>query len=302
MRGHHILGHASVLLLLLHLMGAFALATSIHATLVTALVHGLAQLVHSVGVCAIVRVWTGLSNIEVLAHDGLVVFELLAISAIALTRVLMVTATAAASLIASTTASAASTSTLVALEAIIAALVAIVHLAAHLASATALRVHATATSTAHLIVVSLAAAGSTGIRVVALATTVASSALVPTTGVVGVSATSAVATAALVATAMRNIALVSALVRSSHVLMTARVTARTAHSSSLAWGLSATGLSAHILRDGVVHLSQFGIAVSVLTILAPLAEALVLEVSALLRLVALIDLTEVATVSTARLL
>ena len=300
----HVLRHACVLLLL-HLMGALALTASVHATLATALVDRLAQLVHAVSVCAIVRIWTGLSNIEVLAHDGLVVLELLAVRAIARTRILVVTSTAVTTLIASAAAAAATTSTTsAALEAVFTAAlitVAVVHLAAHLTATTTLRIHAAATSTAHLIVVSLAAActTATAIRVVAGATTVATAALVSTAGVVGVTATTAVATAAaLVASTMAHVALVSSLVGSTHVLMTAGVAARTSHSSSLARGCTTTGLSAHILRDWIVHLSQFGIAVSVLTILTPLAEALVLEVSALLSLVALIDLAEFAATAT----
>ena len=61
------------------------------------------------------------------------------------------------------------------------------------------------------------------------------------------------------------------------------------HATGAASDDPSAGLQAHMIRDGIVDVAEFSIAVSVLAVLVPLAETLVLEMSALLGLEALVD-------------
>ena len=220
-----------------------------------------------------------------LAHNRLVVLEAACASH-------SLVATAVTALIAATGA----TSALPAcpLKAIIG--IASVHTATH--AATVLGVHPAASTSAHLIV-AIAATSSASWTVeprvahshvaVASASAVATSS---TTLMVLFTSASAVAAASVIATAMVvGEATATWIAWASLILPTGASTTRAITHGTRVGHYTTARLQAQVFRDRIVYVTQFSIAVSILAVLIPLTEALVLEVATLLSLEALVDRT-----------
>ena len=174
--------------------------------------------------------------------------------------------------------------------------VATVHTTTH--TAAILRVHASASTSANLIV-AIAATRSASWTIVswvayyhvavASASTVAPSS---TTLMKLFTSASAVAAASVIATAMVvGEATATRIARSSLILPTGASAALAIAHRALVSHYTTARLQAQVFWDRVVYVTQFSIAVSILAVLVPLTEALVLKVATLLSLEALVDRT-----------
>ena len=291
-----VLGHWNLLrrhILLLLLVGLVLVHTwSRHLGIRLIVVHLLAQLVHPVGVGAVVRVWTSLTRREVLAHDSLVVLEALVIS-----LSLVATLSVVAALVTST-----ATSTTLSAHALEVTLFSLID-TTHLTSTTLSTDSTTTSSTAHLVESrsatlwsheSLVSTSSLHGCTATTTSEASSSAQVMELLLLLVTAASGiVATAAMIASALIVLKVASIMVVASTTLILPANSATTlilvVHTTGAASDDPSAGLQAHMIRDGIVDVAEFSIAVSVLAVLVPLAEALVLEMSALLGLEALVD-------------
>ena len=283
------IGHCHLLwlhVLLLLLMGLIL----VHAWATTgspARVNWLAQLVHTVSVRAIVRIRASLARIEVLAHDRFVVLEA------ACASLSLVATTAVTALIAATSATPALPAR--PLKGILT--ITSVHTTTH--ASAILGVHASTSTTTHLIVAVATTRGASWTIVSSAAwsqvavASASTEATASTTWMVLFTTASVVATASVIATAMVvDEATATWIARTSLALPTGASTALAiAHGALLVGHYTTARLQAQVFRDRIVYVTQFSIAVSILAVLVPLAEAFVLEVATLLSLEALVDRT-----------
>ena len=282
------IGHCHLLwlhVLLLLLMGLIL----VHAWATTgspARVNWLAQLVHTVSVRAIVRIRASLARIEVLAHDRFVVLEA------ACASLSLVATTAVTALIAATSATPALPAR--PLKGIIT--ITSVHTTTH--ASAILGVHASTSTTTHLIVAVATTRGASWTIVSSAAwsqvavASASTEATASTTRMVLFTTASVVATASVIATAMVvDEATATWIARTPLALPTGASTALAIAHGALVGHYTTARLQAQVFRDRVVYVTQFSIAVSILAVLVPLTEAFVLEVATLLGLEALVDRT-----------
>lgn len=280
---------AHKLLLLLVRVVRLALVHAALIVLILTLVNRLAQLVHTVSVRAVVLIGASLTGIEMFAHDSLVVLKA------ALTVGLAVVAATLVSTLQAAATTTATSTTGTALEAFIfRASHSTINAASHIITSVLLLVHTTSPATAAHLIISRAAtldealvATSSAMRIASVASTAAIAASL----MVLVTATATVAASAAVAATM-TVATAATLAGNASVALTASVVALTAATLAhvVATDDAAASLRAHMIWDGVVNVSELGIAVSVLAVFIILTVALVLKVATLLSLEALIDL------------
>ena len=230
-----------LLMLVLRRMRLLLLALVHATTWGAALVHRLAQLMDTVCVCAVVRVWACLACLEMLAHDSLVVFE--ATLATATTSLALVTSSVA--LVAATATSATTTH---ALEAIV---IDSIHITAHASTTLA---HTATASTAELVEALTSIVRATAIRLViatlcAIMTTTATIAATILMVITG-SATALATTTSMVATTAIAWA---TLARTRLVTAALVVIHATVASTAMAGLVEATArVDAHVLRDRII--------------------------------------------------